>query len=270
MAFIPPKTFAVGEVLSAVDMNTFVRDNTNALNVGFRLLNRRIFDSAGSFTFSKADPMGDGSIDGSIIRAYRIICVGGGGAGAGGKTTGSGQCSPAGGGCSGGYAERFALSSIYPASIPVVVGAAGVASAGNNGGDGGASTFAAATPDGAVSAPGGRGGLVFVNVVAPPSVSQSPFLPTSGFAGDITSAGELGQGSLVIVRDGSPAHMGGNGGSGIFGSGGSGQDSTTGAAVSNAVGFGGGGGGRSVAVASTTAVAGGNGSGGLVVVELYA
>jgi hypothetical protein len=270
MAFIPPKTFAVNEILTAVDLNVFLRDNTNALNTGFRLLNRRLFKEAGSFTFSKADPMGDGSVDGSIIRAYRIICVGGGGAGGGGKTTGAGQCSPASGGCSGTYAERFALSSIYPASIPVVVGAAGVASAGNTGGAGGASTFASGTPAGTVSAPGGNGGFVFVNVTAPPSVSQAPFLPTTGFAGDITSAGEVGQGSLVIVRDGSPAAMGGNGGSGIFGSGGSGQDSSTGISVSNAAGFGGGGGGRSVAAASTTAVAGGSGSGGLVVVELYA
>ena len=270
MTFIPPKTFSVGEVLSAIDMNTFVRDNTNALNFGFRFVNRRIFATAGSSTFDKADPMGDGSISGAAIRAYRIICVGGGGAGGGGKATGSSQCSPASGGCSGSYAERFALASIYPSTVAVVVGAGGAGSAGANGADGTASTFAATAPTGIVSAPGGAGGGVFVNVVAPPSVSQSPSLPSVAPIGDITSSGDLGHGSLVILRDGSPAAMGGNGGSGIFGSGGSGQSSTTGRISADGRGFGGGGAGRTVAAANSAADAGGNGASGLVVVELYA
>jgi len=271
MAFIPPKTWAVNEILTAVDMNAYVRDNTSALNVGFRYVARRIFSTPGSFTFSKADPMGDGSVDGSIIRAYRIICVGGGGAGGGGKATGAGQCSPASGGCSGSYAERFALSSVYASSVDVVVGAAGVGSPAANGGNGTGSTFAISNTDGRVSAPGGLGGSVFVNVVAPPSVSQTPSFSSSAPIGDITSAGELGHGSLVIVRSGiSPASMGGNGGSGIFGSGGSGQDSGAGRQNADGRGFGGGGAGRTVALENLPADAGGNGSGGLVVVELYA
>jgi hypothetical protein len=270
MTFITPKTWDVGEVLSAVDMNVYVRDNTNALNVGFRYVARRLFSTPGSFTFSKADPMGDGSVDGSIIRAYRIICVGGGGAGGGGKATGSGQCSPASGGCSGKYAERFALSSVYSSTVDVAVGAGGVGAAGANGGDGTASTFAISNTAARVSAPGGRGGSVFVNLEAPPSVSQTPFFSAASPIGDITSHGELGHGSLVILRGGSPASMGGNGGSGILGSGGSGQGSTTGRTDADGRGFGGGGAGRNVAVASGSADAGGNGSGGLVIVELYA
>jgi hypothetical protein len=269
MAFIPPKTFAVGEVLSAIDMNTFVRDNTNALNVGFRLLNRRIFDSAGSFTFSKADPMGDGSIDGSIIRAYRIICVGGGGAGGGGKATGAGQCSPASGGASGAFAERFALASAYPSTVPVVVGAAGVPATADNGGNGGASSFAATGGGPVVSAFGGEGGRVAVTVGDFPRSSINSFLLGS-VNGDITDAGEAGQGALCILTGGTGSSIGGTGGSGKFGSGGPGFGSTTGASFSDARGFGAGGGGRSTALENTAATAGGAGTGGLVVVELYA
>ena len=269
MTFITPKTFAVGEVLSAVDMNVFVRDNTAALNVGFRFLARRIFDTPGTFTFSKADPMGDGSVDGSIIRAYRIICVGGGGGGAGGQATGTNQCNPASGGSSGGYAERFALSSVYPSSVEVKVGAAGAAGTGGNGTSGEGSQFNVGLP-GAVSATGGDGGRVFVNLAAPPAVSQSSFLPLFGLVGDITDGGEAGQGSLCIVADGSGTSTGGNGGGGRFGSGGPGNPASVGASFSDAQGFGGGGGGRSVATANTAAATGGNATGGLVIVELYA
>jgi len=265
MSFVTPKTWVVGEVLSAADMNTYVRDNTASLHNGYRFVARRFFDSAGTATFTKSDPMGDGSVDGDDIRAYRIICVGGGGAGAGGKTTGAGECSPAGGGCSGGYAEKFALASDYSATETVVVGAAGVPASGDDGGDGTSSTFSSGA--GLVRAPGGRGGKVRAAVIAPPSTSQSPFLPTTSAVGDITNDGQLGQGAICAA---SSVQMGGNGGSSPFGSGGSGQDKTTGSSFSNAEGFGGGGGGRSVSTASTGATAGGNGSSGLVIVELYA
>ena len=269
MTFITPKTFAVGEVLSAVDMNVFVRDNTAALNVGFRFLARRIFDTPGTFTFSKADPMGNGSVDGSIIRAYRIICVGGGGGGAGGQATGANQCNPASGGSSGGYAERFALSSVYPDSVEVKVGAAGAAGTGANGASGEGTQFNVGLP-GSVSATGGDGGRVFVNVVEPPAVSQNSFLPSSGLVGDITDAGEVGKGSLCILVQGSGFSTGGTGGGGRFGTGGPGNPSGVGASFSNAQGFGGGGGGRSVPTASTAAATGGSATGGLVIVELYA
>jgi len=268
--FVTPKTWDVGEVLSAVDMNVYVRDNSNALNFGFRYVARRIYPVAGSYTFVKADPLGDGSLDGSLIRAYRIICVGGGGAGGGGKATGSNQCSPASGGSSGGYAESFRLASIYPSSIPVVVGAAGSPSAGSTGGSGTGSTFASGTSGGAVSATGGDGGRVATNLEAPPHVSQSSFLPLGGLIGDLTSAGDAGHSSIVVSVGGTGSSSGGNGGSGRYGSGGSGQSSGTGASFSDAQGFGGGGGGRSVATASSSAAAGGNATGGLVVIELYA
>lgn len=269
MTFIPPKTFAVGEILSAVDMNTFVRDNTAALNVGFRFLARRIFDTPGTFAFSKADPMGDGSVDGSIIRAYRIVCVGGGGGGAGGQATGANQCNPASGGSSGGFAERFALSSVYPDSVEVKVGAAGAAGTGADGQSGEATQFNVGLP-GSVSATGGDGGRVFVNVIAPPAISQASFLPSTGLVGDITDAGEVGQGSLCILVAGTGNSTGGTGGGGRFGTGGAGNRSGIAASSSNAQGFGGGGGGRSVATASTPAATGGSATGGLVIVELFA
>lgn len=265
MTFVTPKTWVVGEVLSAADMNTYVRDNTESLANGYRFFGRRIFDTAGTFTFSKSDPMGDGSVDGSIISAYRIICVGGGGAGAGGKTTGAGECSPAGGGCSGAYAERFILASSLASSETVVVGAAGVPAAGDDGGDGGQSTFSSGP--GGVSAPGGRGGVVRAAVITPPSSSQSPFLPSGTPTGDITNEGQLGQGALVAD---SQVLVGGNGGSSLFGSGGSGQDKVTGSTLSDATGFGAGGGGRSVSNGSSGATSGGNGTNGIVIIELYA
>lgn len=269
MAFITPKTWDVGEVLSAVDMNVYVRDNSNALNFGFRYVARRIYSTPGSYTFSKADPLGDGSLDGSLIRAYRIICVGGGGGGAGGKATGSNQCSPASGGSSGGTSESFRLASIYPASIPVVVGAPGAPGTGADGEDGGFSSFASGTSGGAVSANGGGKGRVRGTVGAAPAMSQGSFLPLSTQTGDVTSAGDAGEGSLVLLVDGSGSSHGGTGGSGKYGSGGPGFDSTTGPTFSDARGFGGGGGGRSVALSSTAAATGGNATGGLVIVELY-
>lgn len=267
MTFITPKTWAVGEVLSAVDMNVYVRDNSNALNFGFRYVDRRIFATPGSFTFSKADPMGDGSVDGSVIRAYRVICVGGGGAGGGGKATGAGQCSPAAGGSSGSYAETFALSSAFLATEPVVVGAPGSPAAGATGGNGTGSVFGIAL---IVSAPGGLGGEVRAAVLSPPSTVQSTTFPFADPIGQITSSGDMGHGALCILVGGTGNSHGGNGGSGRYGSGGSGRNSTSGPTFSDARGFGGGGGGRSVAEENSSAAVGGNATGGLVIVELYA
>lgn len=262
MAFITPKTWAVGEVLSAVDLNVFLRDNTNALNEGFRFINRRIFNTPGTFTFEKSNPVGDGSVDGAIIRAYRIICLGGGGGGGGGGTvaTGTPNASPASGGSSGAYAERFALSAAYGATVEVVVGAAGVGGTGANGGDGGLSSFAGTN----TRAGGGRGG-VFRASTATPCGSTSTFTSTV-FNGDIAHGGQPGESGFVLEF---ALANGGNGGSSLFGGGGAGLSRTTAAVLSDATGHGAGGGGRMVA-SPAGPTKGGDGSPGLVIVELFA
>ena len=265
MTFIPPKTFAVGEVLSAVDMNVFVRDNTvdldDRLNTGTRFRGRETFQTPGTFTFNADDPRDDGKKP----RLYRVICVGGGGGGGGGRSTSAGQVCAASGGNSGGFSER-----IYGATLSgmctVVVGAGGIGGTGANGSDGEESSF---EPPESVEtrAVGGRGGLVPVSSSAPPSISQA-FRTAGEGVGFLRSPGDVGSNAAVLAADfGLP--VGGNGGAGIFGSPGTGQSATISAAQSDGRGFGGGGGGRSVTGANASAAKGGDGASGLVIVELF-
>ncbi|HEY7821614.1 MAG TPA: hypothetical protein VIG24_02210, partial [Acidimicrobiia bacterium] len=94
MTFITPKTWAVGEVLSAVDMNLYVRDNTANLDervsditdgpFSFRFVGRRFVTENATISFD--DLFGDGT-DTSFVRALRFIALGAGGGGAGGGAT---------------------------------------------------------------------------------------------------------------------------------------------------------------------------------------
>lgn len=268
MSFVTPKTWVVGEVLSASDMNTYVRDNTSSLSNGYRFVDRRIFDSAGTATFTKSDPMGDGSVDGDDITAYRIICVGGGGGGGGGDSTGAGEVSVAAAGSGGGYAERFRLTSVYPATVDVIVGSGGAGGSGSTpAGDGGDSSFASGLH--ICQGNGGRGAQQTVGgfTGSPPrnSVNTSP--QTNAGIGDIEIHGAPGQGQVITQQSGTI--VGGNGGDSALGRGGVGVYATTGA-IDDGFGYGGGGGARAQHVASSGAVIGGDGADGVVIVELYA
>lgn len=250
------------------DLAEAVSDGLDKLNVGFRFVDRRIFSTPGTFTFDKANPMGDSSVDGSIIRAYRIICVGGGGAGGGALAISTGQIALAGGGSSGAYAETFAPASDYSSTVEVIVGAAGTSFTGGAGGAGGLSSF-----DGAnTQAAGGLGGQI--TTTAGTGLRSAPGTNGPGtVSGNITINRNHGIGSIWsadLVGAGSP-FAGGNGGSSILGSGGAGIASSVTVSHADASGFGGGGGGRSNTTAITNAaLSGGNASPGVVIVELYA
>jgi hypothetical protein len=260
MTFIPPKTWAVGDVLSAVDMNTYVRDNTAALNTGFRFAGRRFYSPAGSYVFEKANPFGDGSFSGFPVRLLRVIAVGGGGAGGGANSTGSSQFSAASGGSSGHYAEStFTDIAALSASIEVIVGAGGTGVSAGVGGAGGESRFAFL-----VRAAGGNGGTR--SVAASGVVASSRTLrPLTPHVGQIRISGEVGEGAVISAG----TLVGGTGGSGVLGSGGGGLTETQGETFGDGLGFGAGGGGVSATVGSAAAQTGRPGADGVLIVEVY-
>jgi hypothetical protein len=145
MSFIPPKTFAVNEVLTAVDLNVFVRDNTNDLDsrldeingpFSFRYAGSRIYTTTG--TFDRNDAFGNG-IDTSWLRYVRGRMVAGGGSGSPGSSTQS--KSVGGGGGSGAYVEFFYPYSFLLDNGDVEVGSGGIGPATGTGGTGGATRF---------------------------------------------------------------------------------------------------------------------------------
>jgi hypothetical protein len=230
----------------------------DGLNRGFKYVARRIFSTAGTFTFTKSDPLGDGSLDGNLIRAYRVVVVGGGGGGAGGLATGSGQVSAAGGGGAGGYAERFVLASEYGATVTVIVGAAGAGGTGAAGTAGGTTSWNGTD----TRALGGSAGQPRP-AGTPPQCSQT--VPGgNGTHGDILIRGGAGTSQSIIGT----VAGGGIGGASMLGSGGNGTGST--GATNDASGFGAGGGGRGQDQPSQAAVTGGVATAGVVIVELYA
>jgi hypothetical protein len=240
-----------------------------ALDSGFRFVARRVFATPGTFTFTKSNPMGDSSVDGNLIRAYRIICVGGGGAGGGAIAVTGSEVAMAGGGSSGAYAERFALASAYGATVEVIVGAAGVPAAGEQGGNGGMSSFGGTN----TRASGGRGGprtTTLATGLRSASGGQGGPLTVDG---DITIGMQPGSGAIFssALRGSGSTLVGGNGGSSPLGAGGTGISGDVTVTLADAVGFGGGGGGRSnVGTTAASALVGGNASSGCVIVELYA
>lgn len=277
MTFITPKTWEVGEVLSAVDMNVYVRDNSNALNdaindvasTGFRYIGQRRYSPAGSYTFAKADPFGNGSFSGVTVRAIRVRCVGGGGAGGGGATTTAGQASVAAGGSSGSYAESlFTSLAALPASVNVVVGAGGTGATGATGGDGGNSTFASGSFG--VTGRGGRGGQRS-SATTGLIMLAGTFRTLTGSSGQIKIEGGAGEGAMFDTdTPASPdsAMIGGGGGSNPLGIGALGLVNLQGRTFGEPTGFGGGGSGVSVTTTST-AVAGIDGGDGVVIVDVF-
>lgn len=276
MTFIAPKTWAVGEVLSAVDMNLYVRDNTNALkeqiDTGFRFAGRRVYSPPGNYTFAKADPFGDGSLAGIEVRALRVICVGGGGAGGGGTGTGAGQASVAAGGSSGSYAESlFTDLSALPASVNVVVGAGGTGVIGATGNDGTNSSFAGVGASAfVVTGRAGRGGQRTPQATGLLSI-QGTFRTLIPSTGQIVIEGGAGEGAMFDTAVIGPTSLlfGGTGGSNPLGSGGFGLTHVQGTTFGEPTGFGGGGAGVTITAGNTSAVAGINGGNGVVIVEVF-
>lgn len=276
MTFIPPKTFAVGEVLSAVDMNVFVRDNTANLDerifqitngeFSFRFVGRRVITSNQTVVFD--DLFGDGT-DTSFVRALRFIVQGGGGGGAGSGTT----LKVGGGGGAGATIEEFRTSlGAYKPNFTAVVGPAGsggvTESSGSSGGN-------SSVPG--IFAPGGGAGVIStISQAVDMRAGQGGVGGSAGGAAAsatpgsyrIATNGENGLSGLSIVTssDATGIQLGGNGGNTRFGRGGlpgrgkSGGTANNGSAGS---GFGTGGGG---AVENGI---GGNGAPGLIIIDMF-
>lgn len=258
MTFITPKTFAVGEVLTAVDMNLYVRDNTadldSRLNVisganSFLFAGRRVITS--SVTFEKDKALG-ALIDTPWARLFLVTLVGGGGAGGGCAATGSGATACGGGGGAGAYLQLFINASSLDATTTVTVGQGG---AGVSNGTGGAGT---STVFGTFTAPGGSGGGAggATGVGAAGGTLTTPLSPF----GVIVVPGEGGSSAQLEI--------GGRGGNTPLGSGGRPGNPAQGGTGLTAQGFGSGGGGAGQG-ATQPARLGGAGSDGVVIIDVY-
>lgn len=196
---------------------------------------------------------------GARTNSIRVRGVGGGGAG-GGCTSVAASAAGAGGGGAGGYAEKT-LAVSPGTAYAYTCGAAGAGSSGAAGGNGGDSTFVVGGTT--VTAKGGTGGPQAVAIT-----TLKDFLGGAGGVvgtnGDVNAPGECGQpGNTLIVA--TPIGLGGQGGSGPFGSGGA-ATITAGAGVA-ALGNGAGGGGSMTG--ASAARAGGNGTAGCWLIEEY-
>lgn len=265
MTFITPKTWSVGEVLSAVDMNLYVRDNTAELNEGYRLAGRRFIETTTAFAID--DAYGDGS-DTSWIRAVRAQLVGGGGGGGGSDTGGE----VGGGGGAGAFADFWTTDMSLLSSLTITVGDKGIARIGLSGTNGTASSLGSLVVAAGGSAgvlgsnsqaadmrigPGGNGGGNAASTIVQTATTSS-----------IVIRGQAGDNGLSIITssDATGIRVGGYGGSSPFGGGGIGGRSKVGSPAQNGSpgnGHGSGGGG---AVLDADA---GDGADGLVVLYFY-
>ncbi len=179
------------------------------------------------------------------VTRLRVTVIGGGGAG------GTHATIPSGGGGAGGQAITILTGMTPGTSVPVTVGAGGVALTGGatgSGGVGGTSSFGVYLS--ATGGQGGGGGSV--------STTAAGGGGGSGVGGLINYAGSMGTDSII------PAARGGDGG------GPGGGRGTTGLVAGIAApgyGGGGGGGGASSTSGTGTGASGGNGGAGLVIVE---
>lgn len=268
MAILTPKTFTSGEVLTAADVNAYLRGG---------YMGSVYFTSSGTFTKATY----------SWLRAVKVKVQGAGGGGGGTDyidNAGEAASSPGGGG--GGYAESFITDiASLDSSVTVTVGSGGTAGTGGTSGStngtagssGGASSFGLGTAY-EVSGNGGSYG------------NRGP--ETSGFFTTAGASGGSGTGDLVVP--GKPSEpcinlglagtttthvcgVGTNGGDSMLGAGGVivSSGATAGQVTRNGVtgsGYGGGGSGGAAAAGTgtTDGADGGAGSNGIVIVELYA
>jgi hypothetical protein len=212
-----------------------------SLAVGGRYLRTRVFVSGTSFVVSS---------DASSIFC-RLQAPGGGG---GNAVTGATNSAAGGGGASGGYAEKT-FSVLPGATVTYTVPAGGAsATAGSNATvvSGGVTVTAMGGPAGAAQ-----------TVAAPPLVSLGGAAPAVATNGDVNGSGAPGGAGNC---EAAAIAVSGQGGSSLFGGGGTAR-STQG--IGNAaVGFGSGGGGA-VILSGGANVAGGAGSAGILIVDEF-
>ena len=217
-------------------------------NAPGQLINVQVFTASGTYIRSPG--------------TKKVIAqgVGGGGAGGGAVAT-SGADSCGGGGGGGAYGKIFVTN--VPASVPVTIGASGVAVVGGSGGSGGATSFGSY-----LTVTGGIGGAASAAVAA-----QNSAAPGGGGTSVTYAAATLlekaqgASGDWGIVWGLGANALGGKGGASAFGGGGNANGS--GVAGNSAVSYGGGGGGACNA-ATGAAFPGGSGMTGLVIVYEYA
>jgi hypothetical protein len=237
------------------------------IETGFRLVGIRYFTSSG--TFDKADPFGDGSFDGALMRAVRVrVQAGGGGAGGAAATT-STQYSAGGAGGGGAYAESFVLAAALGSSETVTVGAAGAggAAGNNNGTAGGGSSFGTL-----VTASGGNFGNGRVAQTVPNGRSGVSGAVQTTATGDLTFAGQEGTPNVTLPHtlEFIIAPAGGMSRLGVGGAGRVRQTGTAGLDGNAGNGFGAGGSGGVNTDTQAVGRAGGAGVAGVVIVEVFA
>lgn len=193
------------------------------------------------------------------VYRLKVRVVGGGGGGGGGDQAG-GASGAGGGGASGGYAEKFGISTTPGSTFTYTIGAAGAAgAAGNNaGGTGGNTTWdSGGSP---VVGNGGTGGGSYAA-----SGSNSAAVGGSGGSatgGDVNLAGQNGDQSVQFTLN---HFLAGRGGSNPIGKGGEYLSSGAGAP---GFGYGAGGSGGSC-FGGTSDTVGGAGTAGVIIVEEF-
>lgn len=192
-----------------------------------------------------------------------IDMVGGGGGGGAVPASSSSSSSGSGGGAGGRLIKRItSVSGTYTYSIGGG-GAGGVAGT-NNGSTGGNTTFVnGATTYTAYGGGGGYGDGTHTSSIGASQPGGSGGAVSTN--GDINTGGMPGNPGFTFTTT---YQSSGTGGSTLYGGGGVGMVTITGAG-NNATGYGAGGGGAASSVISTTAKAGGNGTQGIIIVYEY-
>jgi hypothetical protein len=230
-------------------------DTLDELGLGYRFVQQVRFTSNGQFV--KADY--------PWLRAIRVRCVGGGGAGGGVDATGAGTINCAAGGGSGGYSESFITDIAgLDASVTVTRGGGGAGVSAGNGNNGVASSFGSL-----VVANPGSGGDRDAAVSSPPQGQRGALGGAAG-VGDLTIAGGSGGAILVTNATKTFVNTGGHGAASYFGGGGRPPRTGTGSVNGEsglAIGSGGSG---AATLQNQVARTGGAGANGIVIVDLYA
>jgi hypothetical protein len=264
MAILTPKTFTSGEVLTASDVNAYLRGG---------YMGSVYFTSSGTFTKATYP----------WLKAIRVKVVAGGGGGGGCDYCGVADAAAAVGGGGGCYAESFITDiASLASSVTVTIGSGGAGGTGGTSGSpsgttgtsGGDSEFGAGTAY-EVSAGGGNAGNR--------GLDGASFLGNDGVAARRVGTGDLVIGATatessfsVGTTDSTFAMANASaGGASMLGVGGRGgrrrnQDSAEDGANGSVFGGGGGGGATTAQTTATNGANGGTAANGIVIVEMYA
>lgn len=236
-----------------------------SLSVGSRLVNRQVFSSGGSYTYTPTA--------GASHIVVKLCGAGGGGGGV--QAGGPGFIALAFGGTGGTYAET-PLIQVPSTPINIVVGSGGAGGIGYNyGGNGGVSSFGTV-----VTCPGGPGGARGWSIGAGGQLANSSWAYSNAPSGNFLFCAQGSGPSDVMVVGGLAALLGSRGGGSFFGDGsladssGGGQWLGNNLFVAQSAGSGsnafitGTGGGGAISNGGG-AYNGGNGADGIVIVEEY-